>query len=422
MRRAIKSIFLFPHRSIVATFYSLICLLSFISCQQSPLRNQIPQSNIPDNIPGEIKIGIEKLYSSNPVERYRGIDELCDPGRDREAAIAFLIAELGDNAEVRIKNIAPVDGNPYSVDFVTNKKYRVVEVSYVRVKDHVREMLPRMGQPTILPLIQEFNNEDPWIAEAAIAIVKEVLFTNLLNKEVSAACLSGLNSIISSSYEHKNQTIRNKAVEAASELLKLGCEIGSADSNLYARLLDHGSYGARIFVAKRLGACGFAIHNPGDPIFRLISDENADVRKSALIAIWQDYSLGRGLTDTGEITEKRADITLNAFKDTDFEVRKTAIEVLKNYIPLFLNYSYEERNWVNVTNKILSSLFEVYDSGELQLSACALNSIESIAGKIDGQLQNRLPKNVSADSDEKNQQILRFLIPIRERIRQKINK
>lgn len=106
----------------------------------------IPKKNIPSNIPEEVREQIERLYSSDPVERADAAFQLGRMGKGAAPAVPFLIGVLKDR--------------------------------HWAVRKFAAEALGEIGFPRALPavksLIARLKDKDSWVRWSAAYALKTI--------------------------------------------------------------------------------------------------------------------------------------------------------------------------------------------------------------------------------------------------------
>jgi len=83
-------------KQILFIFFGICLVISFMSFSVYAQPN-IPKEKIPKNIPSDVRNEIEKLYSSDPVDRAYAAIDLGNMGKKATPAVPFLIGMLHDN-------------------------------------------------------------------------------------------------------------------------------------------------------------------------------------------------------------------------------------------------------------------------------------------------------------------------------------
>lgn len=83
------------------TIIALLLVILFTNTEFSYGQPNISNKEIPQNIPIEIRVEIEKLYSLDPVERGNAANSLGKMGKNAVSAVPYLIAMIGDRTPLQ---------------------------------------------------------------------------------------------------------------------------------------------------------------------------------------------------------------------------------------------------------------------------------------------------------------------------------
>jgi HEAT repeat protein len=83
----------------VSVVFLLISVMIF-ACVSAYAQPTIPKEEIPEDIPGNVRTQIERLYSEDSAERIYSADELGELGKKASAALPYLIKALGEDSEI----------------------------------------------------------------------------------------------------------------------------------------------------------------------------------------------------------------------------------------------------------------------------------------------------------------------------------
>lgn len=302
----------------------------------APLK--IPKEKIPSNISVDVKAQIEKLYSSDPIQRAFACYELGEMGERASPTIPFLIETLDD--------VAPLEWaqSPYpnGID------------RYASPDKLASEALVKIGKPAIEPLItvlkdcvsknlakgfmEEDNSDDGVIVlemkeeERVVCNVIDVLAKigdNRIIEPLDALLLNGKSQFIrrtaasalgkiksSESVEILIAALKDKKTDVREDAAEALGKIG--DSRAVESLIDtlkDKHWRVRMSTAEALGE--IRDNRAVEPLIELLKDEDEAVRRDATRAL-------------GKIKDTRAiEPLITSLKDKDFYVRKDAIESLE---------------------------------------------------------------------------------------------
>lgn len=126
-------------------------MVSGLTCYAQP---NIPEDNIPSNIPANVREKIEGLYSVDPVKRAEAAADLGVMGHRAAPAIPFLIGMFGDE-------ILLVEDAPGSFRYA---RYPVDSANTCPASQAAKA-LRKIGKPAVEPLIASLRSEN-WIFRA----------------------------------------------------------------------------------------------------------------------------------------------------------------------------------------------------------------------------------------------------------------
>lgn len=131
--------------------FTILAVLS-VSCGEKGGRNR---KDIPADIPSEVRLEIEKLYSGDPKVRGKGAKNLGEMGAKASAAVPYLVAILGDQEKYIL----------YQDEVATWRSSPNVDAEYA---------LRQIGDATVGPLIEALKHNDPVVREKAASALKEI--------------------------------------------------------------------------------------------------------------------------------------------------------------------------------------------------------------------------------------------------------
>lgn len=121
----------------------------------------IPTAKIPSDIPSDVRKQIERLYSSDPIERADGAYELGEMRVEATPAIPFLVGMLGDDTVIKwtewekrrtIAGKRKPEGRTYDIFKLIGPYFEVTFVAQLA--------LVKIGKPAVEPLIAALKDED----------------------------------------------------------------------------------------------------------------------------------------------------------------------------------------------------------------------------------------------------------------------
>jgi len=261
----------------------------------------IPKDRIPSGIPAEVREGIERLYSSDPMERARAAGRLIGEAERATTAIPFLIAmfhddtALYDDAQLIRRSLASSYASPFPFP---NSPGEDAARALARIAS-------RTGKPPIDALLVALKDKDRHVRANAIRALGETW--HLKNLRVLEPLVAGL--------EDECPKVRAYAARTLGlmELEKLGTK-DTLIVSLVARLDDEDQK-VRAEAARTLGSAKDS--RAMEPLILVLKNplEGPEVRKNAAEALGQ-------IGDRGAVQPLVA-----ALKDKDWRIRCAALSV-----------------------------------------------------------------------------------------------
>ena len=256
----------------------VICLVISVMSFSVYAQPKISKEKIPQNIPSDVRYHIERLYSSNPVDRGRAAYCLGNMGKRAAPAVPFLIGNLHDRSPLQWRDLRGNFGE----------------------KTTLREE----AEQALRKIIGDFSD-----VELLIAVLKN---ENAYVRKYAAEALGNIGDDravepLSAALKDKNSDVRR---EVAKALGKIG---EPAVEPLIAALKDENA-DVRKYAADVLGEIGGA--RAFEPLIAALKDENADVRREA---VWS-------LRDIGDT--RAVEPLIAVLKDKDSDIREEAADAL----------------------------------------------------------------------------------------------
>ena len=183
-------------KKISIALFVLMLVISFGSRCAYQKRPSIPKKNIPANVPADVRKQIEKLYSSDPIDRGYGVVHLGEMRKKAIPAVPFLIGILNDRTRLLWSSGATYirggkiisDGEPTSVRqeavLALGKigDARAVEPLCAALKDrssnirqHAASALGKIGDArAVEPLVDSLKNEHAFVKRCAAKVLKKI--------------------------------------------------------------------------------------------------------------------------------------------------------------------------------------------------------------------------------------------------------
>ena len=291
-------------------FLAFVCLLSVLASAQP----KIPKDQIPDEVPSEVKEQIQRLYSSDAVERGRAAHHLGKMRTKAAPAIPFLIDILGDEAKLRWQSRwqgVDIPGRATSPGREAAKALgkigeQAAEPLIVTLKDENPDVRRRVAETlgeiederAVEPLIKAMDDNDTGVRTRAAIALWEMGHAGAVEIEPLIAGLSDPSYFVSKQAAKALGKIGGpQAVEPLIETLTSGRfyslqsiaaeELGKVgDDRAVEPLTDalkHEQALVRKHAAEALGKIGDA--RAVEPLIKALEDESTDVGEKAAKAL-----------------------------------------------------------------------------------------------------------------------------------------
>ncbi|GAI92158.1 unnamed protein product, partial [marine sediment metagenome] len=209
----------------IGTILALFVIMVVAGTALSYAQPSIPKDDIPADIPTDVRLQIERLYSSDPVERIAAAVALADMEGQKTAATPFLISILHDATPVEVSSesipaspaaeatralvkigkpaveplIAALDDDNYLVrvkiveilgqigDFRATEPLTVaLKDEYFEVRLRAAQALGELKDPRVEPLIAVLEKEHPDIQRAAAQALAKTKDTRAVEPLIAA--------------------------------------------------------------------------------------------------------------------------------------------------------------------------------------------------------------------------------------------
>jgi HEAT repeat protein len=148
-------------------FFIMLFSISMIFSGLVYSQPSIPIENIPPNIDPRMKSLIEKLYSTDPVDRGKAVSELGEMRTDAIPAIPFLIGMFCDRGSVSLRD--------YKKNFEATP-----------IDKEVKKTLIKIGKPAVNPLILALEDENVAVRRNAADTLGDIRDSSALAPLISA--------------------------------------------------------------------------------------------------------------------------------------------------------------------------------------------------------------------------------------------
>jgi HEAT repeat protein len=149
----------------------LVCFI--ISASTTSAAPKIPKEKIPFDIPTEVRVQIERLYSDDPMERQDAASQLGNMGERAISAAPFLIAMLDDAGDGKLV---------IGVDTPDGVRFKWIVSTFSPTNPGKRDFpgesakmaLVKIGKVAIEPLIKALNDEDFTVRFSAASALGDI--------------------------------------------------------------------------------------------------------------------------------------------------------------------------------------------------------------------------------------------------------
>ncbi|MFQ5965680.1 MAG: HEAT repeat domain-containing protein [Candidatus Scalinduaceae bacterium] len=260
----------------IKTFLSLTVVISIIGIGSTGCyQPNIPIESIPSDIPVDVRVKIEGVYSWNPLKRRSAVVQLGQMGTRAAPAIPFLISVLDDRTWLGWVGITSTN-------------------------EEATKVLVKIGEPAVEPLISSLKSEN-WRIRVRVALA----LGKIMDSRAIEPLIAALND--------KEHLIRASVIAALANI-----DDHRAIETLIVALKDEHPF-VRVVASRELGK----LKNPhaSGPLLDALRDEDIDVRRSvvkALLEIKDPHTVEPlivALKDENKGTRRGAAILLGSIKD-----------------------------------------------------------------------------------------------------------
>jgi HEAT repeat protein len=310
-------------RNRIFAIFFIVGLIITSLCYSEPIT---PKEKIPKGLPKDVRTQLEKLYSSDPVERGNAVINL---GNSRTlTAIPFLIEMFTDQASLQ----------------QTHGSY----LSFTSPAKLATEALHKIGKPTVKPLIEALLN-DP---EPAIRQYSAITLQLIKSQDTFSALISALKDkdrgVVEAAAKALALLKNPRALETLLSLMKeynekkwggIAYLLGIlGDKRAVDPLIAELKGGDALGAADALGM--LRDRKAVTPLIGLLSNDSQPIR----------CRVAESLGNIGD--ESAVDPLINLLKDKDDAVRDYAQKALREITGKRFGEDYEKwRQWYHQTNR-----------------------------------------------------------------------